>query len=397
MEILVLTDYYQPGNNRVQERQALHLAELGHDVTLIGGNSNPETLDTGRLDGVRHIPFHYDPGRSLPTQAMQFYSSLHTAWDRAYGSHPPQGVIMNQPLSAWLLQARLAETDRRLYCFHAPWGEEWIVHNPPPANPVLRALKWPWRTLNRISRQHIEDKVLEVTDGIVVLSEFMRDQLLTAHPELDPDRVHKIPGGVDPEKFHPAPNRTTVRNKLDLAEGRWILSVRRLVDRMGLDRLIEALGRAKTDTNGEPIRLLIVGHGPEKKQLQALAEDVAPGRVRFEGYVEDDRLPLYYQAADLFVLPTRKLEGFGLVTVEALASGLPVLATPVGGTTEVLEPFDDGMFLPAYEPGAWAERIRQALDGPASNPNYRERCRQYAKESFSWHRGVEYLNEQFFT
>ncbi|MBJ8193526.1 glycosyltransferase, partial [Bacillus cereus] len=80
------------------------------------------------------------------------------------------------------------------------------------------------------------------------------------------------------------------------------------------------------------------------------------------GYVSDEELPLYHQASNLFVVPTQALEGFGLITVEAMASGLPVLATPVGGNKEILRGFRPELLFKGTDSEAIAEGLLHVLD-----------------------------------
>src|SRR5205823_1565667 len=136
-----------------------------------------------------------------------------------------------------------------------------------------------------------------------------------------------VPGGVDSEVFSPCQGRRSVRARLGLEEDGFILfTVRNLVPRMGLSELIDAIPRLRKEIQG--LLLLIGGTGPLRSQLEA--------QVKVLGFIPEARLPDYYRAADLFVLPTAQLEGFGLVTVESLASGTPVLGTPIGATEEIL-------------------------------------------------------------
>src|SRR5947208_928866 len=134
----------------------------------------------------------------------------------------------------------------------------------------------------------------------------------------------------------PAPDRGAIRGELGLSADRAILlTVRNLEARMGLDNLLGAMAVLKVR---RPSALLLIGgagslRGALEAQSQALG---LSEHVKFLGFVPDAELPRYYQAADVFVLPTRELEGFGLVTVEALACGTPVLGTPVGATPEIL-------------------------------------------------------------
>jgi len=103
---------------------------------------------------------------------------------------------------------------------------------------------------------------------------------------------------------------------------------------------------------------VIVGQGELRAHLEAQVAALGLGdRVHFAGFVPDDLLPLYYQAADLFVLPTRSLEGFGLITLEALSCGLPVVGTPVGATPELLAQVDRRLILEGTSPDAIAVGI----------------------------------------
>ena len=119
---------------------------------------------------------------------------------------------------------------------------------------------------------------------------------------------------------------------MGLPEDKFILfTVRNLVPRMGLENLISAFEIVQSGRTD--LLLIIGGEGPLEPALKEQTRQCGVEEfVRFVGYIPDEDLPSYYQMADLFILPTIELEGFGLVTVEALASGLPVLGTPVGGT-----------------------------------------------------------------
>jgi glycosyltransferase involved in cell wall biosynthesis len=167
---------------------------------------------------------------------------------------------------------------------------------------------------------------------------------------------------------------------------------------MGLDRLLLAM---QTVVEKIPHALLIIGgRGPLKDQLSALVERLALTKhVRMAGFIPEDQLPRYYQMADLFVLPTQELEGFGMVTLEALASGLPVLGTPVGGTNEILPGLDRRLVLSDSNPQTMAQgiidyhqQIQKASDGSATMAS---RCRQFAETHYSWDAHVASLEALF--
>jgi glycosyltransferase involved in cell wall biosynthesis len=159
---------------------------------------------------------------------------------------------------------------------------------------------------------------------------------------------------------------------------------RRLVSRMGVDVLLDSWARIVAEGEPRPL-LLVVGDGEERPALEAQARRLGIERdVRFLGKVSDGDLVAAYRAAEVAVAPSVALEGFGLVVLEALACGTPVVGTAVEGLREALEPFDPTMLVPPGDSGALAARLLGVLQGdaPAASST---RCREYA-EGFTWQR-----------
>ena len=142
-----------------------------------------------------------------------------------------------------------------------------------------------------------------------------------------------------------------------------------------------------------PSRAVIGGSGPLRGKLVSLSRELGIGeRVIFAGFISEEDLPDFYRMADLFVLPTVELEGFGLVTLEALASGVPVLGTPVGGTREILGRLDERFLFRDSTPLAMAEGIlgtlREMRENPALAQALAGRCRRFAETNYSWEKNV---------
>jgi glycosyltransferase involved in cell wall biosynthesis len=169
---------------------------------------------------------------------------------------------------------------------------------------------------------------------------------------------------------------------------------------MGLENLISAFEIAQ---NGRKDLLLVIGgEGP----LEPLLKDQVrrcglEELVRFAGYIPDEDLPSYYQMADLFILPTTELEGFGLVTVEALASGLPVLGTPVGGTKEILAKLGSDHIFDDSGTQSIANGILNVLNGWAKDraiyKNISQVCRQVTEQHYSWDNHISKLEDLFYS
>lgn len=130
------------------------------------------------------------------------------------------------------------------------------------------------------------------------------------------------------------------------------------------------------------------GAGSLRNDLESLTASLdLNGHVRFLGVIPDEHLPLYYQVADFFILPTRELEGFGFVTVETLAYGTPVPGTPVGGTPEVLRPLRSDLLFSGTEPDALAHLILEHHNRSCSDAtgyqDLRHSCRRHARERYT--------------
>jgi glycosyltransferase involved in cell wall biosynthesis len=239
-----------------------------------------------------------------------------------------------------------------------------------------------------------ERSCLQSVFGIVNLSEFMRRKMLDVHPEMESKAWRIIPGGADPERFHPASSPDEIRQirkRLGLPVGAFIiLTARRLVPRTGVDILLRAFKDARQNLQPDAT-LVICGDGVMAPELRKLASEMDLDRhVIFTGFVTEELLPDFYRAADLFVMPTKALEGFGLSTVEALACGLPVIGTDIGGTPEILGKISDDLLIRGSSVDAIAGKIAKFANPDAVFP-LKEKSLICARENFTWDRHVREL------
>jgi glycosyltransferase involved in cell wall biosynthesis len=207
-------------------------------------------------------------------------------------------------------------------------------------------------------------------DRYVVLSNRFRDLLVETYrvPEW---RIRVIPPGVDLDRFRPP----------ELAQPTGtVLCVRRLEQRMGIDVLLRSWPEVLVAHPSA--RLVIVGTGGAEPALRAQVASTGLGAsVYFEGRADDARLAKLYEQANLTVVPSVALEGFGLIALESLATGRAPIVTDCGGLPDSVRGLDPSLIVPVGDAEALATRIVRGLDGQVPGP---WRCRTHA-ELFSWH------------
>ncbi len=367
MRILVVADYYRHGAGRIIEERAAALARRGHRVTLLAG-ADPDRLDAeaaaARAEGLDPELVPYSAGGRGPLALWRLVRRFRKAFDRISPAHRFDAMLLYQPLSSWgVLSSRLSRRTPACYTFLSPWADEWAAQRGLIALDGRRTIRGLRGRLEFGARLAIERRVLARCDRITYLSGYSRSQIAELHPHVPPERLVRIPGGVDLSRFRPLDEagRRARKESLGLPSGAPVLlSVRRLVPRMGLENLLAAFHRIAGEF--PDLHLLIGGSGPLAETLRARARDLGiERRVRLLGYVPEPELPGLYGAADLFALPTVQLEGFGLVTVEALACGTLVVGTPVGATPEVLGGIDPRLLAASAGPESLAEALGNVL------------------------------------
>ena len=231
--------------------------------------------------------------------------------------------------------------------------------------------------------QH-ERAIAHHADAIITASSHER-VLLQRYYGADPNRMHTIPCGVDLDLFSPR-DRAASREALGLpASAPVLLWVGRLEKLKGVDILISAVAQL----DERDFTLLIVG-GDEraaelKEELQAQAEAAGvAANIRFEGAVAHDDLPAYYSAADVCVVPSY-YESFGLVAVESMACGTPVVASRVGGLVSTVIDGVTGYLIPWRCPEPFAEKLEVLLNNRELRGNF-SRAAQRSMQSFAWGR-----------
>ncbi len=276
-------------------------------------------------------------------------------------------------------RAALDRIDRPLVNhFHGPWALEAAVEKGRAPSALRR-----W----------IEASTYRRADLCVVLSAAF-GKLLSETYGVSPARIRVVPGGLDAARFRPTASRAEARQQLGWPTDRPIVfAIRRLVRRMGLEAAVAAIAEIRA-TRPE-VLLVIGGRGPLRDELSRAIEDAnLSDNVRLIGFVSEPDLPLAYRAADLSLVPTASLEGFGLTAAESLAAGTPVLVTPVGGLPEVVSALRPDLVLEGGSPQQLASGINAALLGHIRLPDAAT-CIDYASSRFGWPKVIADLRDAY--
>jgi glycosyltransferase involved in cell wall biosynthesis len=196
-------------------------------------------------------------------------------------------------------------------------------------------------------------------------SRFIEAKMRESH--VYPERLRVIPNFIDVSSI------TTKR-----APGGHVAFAGRLSEEKGVDVLIEAAAA------GPAIRVEVAGDGPERSSLERLAEaEGVGGRVRFHGHLDPGKLRELIRAAAVLVVPSRYYENMPLSVLEGFAVGVPVIASSLGGLTEMIDPGTDGLIVPPNDPIALAEAIDELVGSPTRAFEMGRAARAKAEQAFA--------------
>ena len=235
-----------------------------------------------------------------------------------------------------------------------------------------------------------EKQVLRRADRIVAatIAEVTQLRFLYKAPA---NKLVVIPPGVDVSHFYPIPGDEAKMYVGLKPDDRMVLFVGRIEPLKGVDTLIQAMSCLELK-DGHKVHLAIIGGDPsaspqemsdEMARLQKLCDDLCLGQlVVFLGKRDQDRLPYYYSAAELLVMPSH-YESFGMVALEAMACGTPVIASEVGGLAYLVRDGETGFTVPDQEPELLSEKITWLLNDRDLHRTMSERAVQYAQD-YAW-------------
>jgi D-inositol-3-phosphate glycosyltransferase len=247
-----------------------------------------------------------------------------------------------------------------------------------------------------------ERQVLRRADRIVAATLAELTQLRFLY-KADASRIVIIPPGVDLSHFYPIPSDEAKMYVGLKPEDRMVLFVGRIEPLKGVDTLIHAMCCLTLKDKSRPVHLAIIGGDPsatpekmtaEMKRLQALCDELALGQtVVFLGKRDQDTLPYYYSAAEVLVMPSH-YESFGMVALEAMACGTPVIASEVGGLAYLVRDGETGFTIPSEEPEMLCDKISWLLNDADLHARMSAQAAEYAKD-YGWEKIAHRIVEEY--
>ncbi len=375
------------GSFFLASEQARALADQGHHLFFICcGLHEEDKLTIETEDGIEVWRY------PKPAETASGFHKLkhHLKWSqksvaKLFAQDKIDYAIGNTPLqSLGFLQERENQTIPFCYQVHSPFPDE------------LKAQQRKSSISERIKivvAKRIEKKIVRKSDVIVGSSQFTQSRLVSLYGNSILKKFRLVPGMVDVENFHSSTNRNELRNTMSLewqTDKTIFFTLRRLEHRMGIEDLIKAAVILKK--KNDQFRILIGGSGSMKTELTSLVsqlglEDV----ISFLGRIPDDSLASSYSTADCFVLPTRAMECFGLIVLEAFACDTPVIGSDAGAIPELVGQQKGNWSFPSGNAEVLANRMQQFLSGELiADDSLREIAEKYSYEKMMplWCEGI---------
>jgi glycosyltransferase involved in cell wall biosynthesis len=354
---------YPGGTARVALDIALLMHEYGHHVTMIckAENGQQDASTVIESEGIRILrykktnfnnwsPFYVQNQIKTVKKAVhKFLPNI--KWDIIH--------IHSLFTGAGVMEA-LGDNPRYLYTVHSPVVAEQKINWAHQGFIGKVKLLFGLRILKRL-----ENIILHKASAIHVLSKFTKSQIQYFHGLAD--KITIIPHWIQPEYIR-TQKKAEARALLGWPQNIPVLfTIRNHIPRTGLDIAIDAITPL---TIQKRCIFVVAGDGPMRTMLQqrAIKAGAGPSQVVFTGHLPNKKLMLAYQAADLFVLPTIELECFGLIILEALAMGCPIVATNVAAIPELLEPILPDFIVPANNVMAMRTKLQDYLKGKLAVP-----------------------------
>jgi D-inositol-3-phosphate glycosyltransferase len=373
--VCLVTHYFPPhkgGIEQVSFEQSRRLTEMGYQIDVL--TSKYEGRDRNPVKGIK---IHHYPSLNVAKRFGVPYPIISFEAYKMFTKHIGECDLVHAHGHVYMASCLAGIVAKKL-------KKPFIVtqHN------TFIDYRSFLNVVEELNDQSIGKSVLKNADKITTVSKETMKYVLRLGA--DKTKTQVIYNGVDIDTFRPV-NKNESRTRLGLPKNRKIvLSVRRLVYKNGLGTLIESVPLvAKKHPD---VLFVVAGKGPSRKLIEDRIKELGISQnITLAGFVPDELLPAYYDAADYFLLPSASGEGLPLVLLEAMACGLPVIATAVGGTPEILKHNKNGILVPPINPTAMAEATSKLLSNEKLATTLGKEARKNVEDNYTWEENVRRL------
>lgn len=370
----------EAGGQNVYVRQVGEaLSRLGWQVDMFTRKTNPnDPAIVQHNPHCRTIRLVAGAEEFVPRDRLfEFMPTFVEAFQQYQSKHHYPLIHTNYWMSAWVgLEVQKTHNVELIHTYHSLGA---VKYQAVPNRPTIAQ-----------TRLAVEQQILEQARCIVATSP--QEEMMLRSLVSESGRIEVIPCGTDLNNFYAIP-KLEARQKLGLKPtDEVVLYVGRFDPRKGIETLVRSFELIKQNsTDPSNLRLVIVGgsaadkaDGQERQRIEQLVNELGLAEnVIFAGRVGHDRLPLYYTAADVCAIPSH-YEPFGLVAIEAMACGTPVVASDVGGLKFTIVPEETGLLVPPKDTAAFAVAIGRILNDELWARKLRKRASERVQQNFSW-------------
>jgi glycogen(starch) synthase len=388
MRICCLSDQlpvHVPVGGMSEQTRALGgmLSEAGHDVTVLT-TRHPGGLLSGVERGVR---VHYLPGTEPASVTRGWWRASEAAFARLH-AEAPFDVVWSQSIAASRVARRFLRRDVSPPLVALIQGT-----GPQMARSLLNALRGSpqgWRAVPSTARRllrcvvnfaFVDPPLYRNASAVIPVSRAVAASV-QAWYRVPAERVTVVPNGIDAERFRPDPAaRARIRSRLGYDDAACVVLVAGALTRQkGVDLAMAVFARL---TGRHPaLRLLVAGDGPFRPALERQGHALGPA-VHFLGAIPPEGMPELYAAADIFLFPTRRVEGFAHVIVEAMAVERPVVATCIGGNPDAFTDGEAGYLVDVDDLATLVERVDRLAASPQLRADLGRRGRARVEREFT--------------
>jgi glycosyltransferase involved in cell wall biosynthesis len=381
MKILIVSHYFLPhigGIENVTYHQAKELTKLGHQVTIVTSKISTEPRESYlgqikiiRIQAINIFEDYF--GIPYPIFLPEIFITVYKEIKHYDVIHLHGHVYLSSLIAciwAKYFKKKIVLTQHNTFIEHT--------------NIFLQLIEYFFdKTIGLFTFKAAD----------VILTDSNKTKLYVESILKTPQKkIITLYNGIDSDIFYPVKNKSVIKKRLGINAKFVCLCIRRITFKNGIDTFLDTV---KLCNKSKDITFVLGGTGPDSPKVEKFITDNNLSNLIVKGYIDDKTLPDYYRCSDVFILPSKKGEGFPLVVFEAFSSGIPVISTQSGGQEEIIKNNVNGYIVEVDNPNQIAERIMYLNNHNLLLNKMSVNCRKLVMSGYSWVKNTEKLAKFF--